>query len=113
MSAHKMPLRIRGRYVGDYEAEVCQVCRRFFFTRGDYDDALREAVARGILGSPEMRPGLALVQFVVKSGQMTFSAQSSNVGQKEIHEKSGNGNFEPTSDWDQEQVSLIPVDATG
>jgi hypothetical protein len=52
MKGTKEPLKIRGTYVGLYEAMSCPICKYHYFTEAEYDLALYTARSLGIVGPP-------------------------------------------------------------
>jgi hypothetical protein len=52
MKETKEPLRIRGTFVGTYDAMSCPICKYHYFTETEYDLALYTARSLGIVGPP-------------------------------------------------------------
>jgi hypothetical protein len=52
MKETKEPLKIRGNFVGLYDAMRCPICKYRYFTDTEYDLALDTARSLGIVGPP-------------------------------------------------------------
>lgn len=50
MVASRESLKIRGVYIGVYDAMRCPICKYYYFTEKEYDLALKEAISIGIIG---------------------------------------------------------------
>jgi hypothetical protein len=68
MRARKEPLRVRGTYVGSYDAMSCMICRFYYFTDSEYDLALRDARSLGLVGPP-----LPMISFKIVSEELHYS----------------------------------------
>ncbi len=46
------PCRVKGRYIGRYDAMICTVCKHYLFTAKDYDKILNQSIVLGLIGLP-------------------------------------------------------------
>ncbi len=71
MFPSREPLKIKGTYVGAYDAVTCQICKRYFFTDKEYDLALTDARSLGLVGPllpeklPEKLLGVSFAELVL------------------------------------------------
>ena len=52
MKGDRKPLRIRGTYVGTFDAISCPICMYHYFPEEVYDQALTQSISLGLVGPP-------------------------------------------------------------
>jgi hypothetical protein len=70
MKKSNEPLRIRGTYVGSYESMSCPVCKYYYFTDKEYDQALYDARSLGVVGPPLPEIGSAITSEKLNIGSI-------------------------------------------
>jgi len=92
MVPKKKSLRIKGTYVGNYDAMSCPICRYYYFTDSEYDLALDDARSLGLVGPPSphitsiiasepitVYPSLPMsTNSVAVQGNLTMNVEASN-----------------------------------
>jgi len=70
------PLRVRGVYVGSYNAMSCPICTYYYFTEKDYDLALSDARALGLVGPSLPEVNLKIIHEELDFGILQRTATS-------------------------------------
>jgi len=111
MISRKEPLRIRGLYVGPYDAMSCPICRYYYFTNREYDLALSDARSLGLVGPalPYVTSMLSLVEIGFPSLRNGASFVGALVSSQEKAKGAGDNSTERPQIPDQ-RLSLAQIE---